>query len=231
MRGIALCVDFEVHKNSNKVSPGQDAKFICRLYMDGAPIDPIVYTVPRDKICVGSFGIWLYISHKRIREVDQCDCIRPLIRTNSADIEIKGCGARILYESDVVGFVQHLSQNIFGSPDDLRRGSEDYIKCHLGNSQSRDDKVESSHSNALIEPSPRLRSALWSLLSRLYEVSCYSLLNSTFSNSFFSLIDHLNSLYLNIYRETTHDTTTMIITFHKLQFREIGSVIKIRSPT
>lgn len=192
--------------------------------MDGASIDPVVYTVPRDKICVGSFGIWLYISHKRIRQVDQCDCIRPLIRTNSADIEIKECGARILYESDVVGFVQHLSQNIFGSPDDLSRPSEDFIKC-------RDDKVEPSQSNALIEPSPRLRSAPWSLLSRLYEVPCYSLLNSIFSNSFFSLIEHLNSIYLNIYRETTHDTTTMIISFLKLQFREIGSVVKIWSPT
>lgn len=198
--------------------------------MDGAPIDPIVYTVPRDKICVGSFGIWLYISHKRIREVDQCDCIRPLIRTNSADIEIKGCGARMLYESDVVGFVQHLSQYIFGSPEDLRGRSEDFKTCHSSNSQSHNDRVESSQSNALIEPSPRLRSTLWSLLSRFYEVSCYSLLNSILSNSFFSLIEHLNSIYLNIYRETTHDTTTMIISFLKLQFREIGSVIKIWSP-
>ena len=121
--------------------------------MDGGPIDfPLVYQVPRDKILVGSFGLWLYISHVKFGELlEERDYIRPLIITNSLDIEIKGCGAHILYEPDVVGFVQHLSNKIFGSPDALCRHSEDFIKFHLGDSQSLDDKVETSQSIAPID--------------------------------------------------------------------------------
>ena len=184
-RGIALCVDFEVH-NSKEVSSGPDVKyiheFICHLDMDGGPKDrPLVYMVPREKIFVGSFGLWLYISHARIRELlDERNCIRPLIVTNSLDIEIKGCGARILYEPDVAGFVQHLGHKIFRSTDALRQGSEDFIKCHLGNSLSHDNEVESTQSNALIDLNPRLRSALKSMLSRFYEVTYYSSLKNTF---------------------------------------------------
>ena len=183
-RGIALCVDFEVHKSSNEVSPGPDEKYFlefnCCLDMDGGPIDcPLVYKVPRDKIHVGSFGLWLYISYTRFRELlHQRDCIRPLIRTNSPDIEIKGCGARILYEPDVVEFVQHLSNTIFGSPNDLGQRSEDFINCHLGNSQSCEDEVESNESNVLIDLNPKID--FKSLLTRLYEVSSYSSLNTIF---------------------------------------------------
>ena len=177
-RGIALCVDFEVHKNSNKVSPGPDVKyfheFICLLDMDGGTIDcPLVYKVPRDKIYVGSFGLWLYISHARFRELlNERDCIRPLIRTNSPDVEIKGCGARILYEPDVVEFVQHFSQKIFRSPDDEVESSQS--NAQLDPEPRLKSEVESSQSNAQIDLDPRLKSDLKSLLSRLYEVSCYS---------------------------------------------------------
>uniref|UniRef100_A0A2N9GNS1 TIR domain-containing protein n=1 Tax=Fagus sylvatica TaxID=28930 RepID=A0A2N9GNS1_FAGSY len=154
-----------------EVSPGPDVKyfheFICLLDMDGGTIDcPLVYKVPRDKIYVGSFGLWLYISHARFRELlNECDCIRPLIRTNSPDVEIKGCGARILYEPDVVEFVQHFSQKIFRSPDDEVESSQS--NAQIDPEPRLKSEVESSQSNAQIDLDPRLKSDLKSLLSRL----------------------------------------------------------------
>ena len=52
--------------------------------------------------------------HARFRELlDERDWISPLIESNSLDIGIKGCGVRILYEQDMVDFVQNLSQKKF----------------------------------------------------------------------------------------------------------------------
>lgn len=52
--------------------------------------------------------------HARFRELlDERDWISPLIESNSSDIGIKGCGARMLYEQDMVEFVQNLSQKNF----------------------------------------------------------------------------------------------------------------------
>jgi hypothetical protein len=52
--------------------------------------------------------------HARFRELlDELDWISPLIESNSLDIGIEGCGVRILYEQDMVGFVQNLSQKNF----------------------------------------------------------------------------------------------------------------------
>ena len=117
--GIALCVDIKVQKNLSEVSPGDPTDFHeFRLeLMHGGPEDfPRNYKFPRDKIHVGSFGIWLYISHAKLGVLlHGCDDIRPFIKTYSADIEIKGCGARILHERDLVQFVQILSQQIFGN--------------------------------------------------------------------------------------------------------------------
>ena len=124
-RGIALCVIFVVPEHSNDVSR-EDTKyfheFYCRLEKNGDPInvDPIAFKVPKET-CVGSFGVWLYISHARFRKhLDERSCITPFIGTNSPDIEIKMCGARILYKQDMGEFLQNLDQTIFGSPDDLR---------------------------------------------------------------------------------------------------------------
>ncbi|KAF3953082.1 hypothetical protein CMV_021433 [Castanea mollissima] len=116
--GIALCVDIKVQKNLSEVSPGDPTDFHeFYLEMHGGLEDfPRNYKFPRDKIHVGSFGIWLYISHAKLGVLlHGCDDIRPFIKTNSPDIEIKGCGARILYERDLVQFVQILSQQIFGN--------------------------------------------------------------------------------------------------------------------
>ena len=103
--GIALYVDIKVQKNLSEVSPGDPTEFHeFRLEMHGGPEDfPRNYKFPRDKIHVGSFGIWLYISHAKLGVLlHGCD-------------EIKGCGARILHERDLVQFVQILSQQIFGN--------------------------------------------------------------------------------------------------------------------
>ena len=116
--GIALYVDIKVQKNLSEVSPGDPTEFHeFRLKMHGGPEDfPRNYKFPRDEIHVGSFGIWLYISHTKLGVLLRgCDDIRPFIKTNSPDIEIKGCGARILHERDLVQFVQILSQQIFGN--------------------------------------------------------------------------------------------------------------------
>ena len=202
--GISLCVCFEVHENLNVVFPVDwDAKYFheFRLEVHGGPINcPLVYKVPRDKIHAGSFGLWLYTSRARFQELlDERDWIRPLIETSSPNIKIKGCGARILYEQDVVQFVQKLSQKIFGSPEDLRLSREDFMKYHIGKPQSHEDEAESSQSNALIDPNLRPRRALTSLLSRFYEVSRYSFLNNIFLFLFFSLLlRYKTNLTLNV---------------------------------
>lgn len=124
-RGIALCIVFEVDENlNNEDSPSQDSEYFhefkCRLDMDGGIVDsPLVFTFPKEKLYSGSFGLWLYVSHARFREqLDERGCISPSIETNNPDVEIKLCGARILYEEDMVKFVQILSQELFGSHDD-----------------------------------------------------------------------------------------------------------------
>ena len=120
-KGIALCVIFVVPSHSNDVSPGEDTKyfheFYCRLDRSG---DLIAFDVPKETY-VGSFGVWLYISHARFRKhLDERSCITPFIGTNSLDIEINMCRARILYKQNMGEFLQNLDQEIFGSPNDLR---------------------------------------------------------------------------------------------------------------
>lgn len=186
-RGIALFVNFEIQRHLNEVSPGQDGvyfhEFTCHLDVDCS----VVYKVPKAKIRVGSYGLWLYISQVKFGGLlDGRDFIRPSIEIEIPDVQIKECGARILYEEDVLQFVQHLSQQIFGSPDDFRQRHEDLINSAMGNPQNCNDEPESSQSTAqkmpnheaescqsiaLIDPNHRLRIALKSLLSTLYEVS------------------------------------------------------------
>ncbi|XP_050281499.1 TMV resistance protein N-like [Quercus robur] len=173
-KGTALCVIFEV-KNLKDVSPGQDSKrfheFICRLDVDGGLKDSrLVYNIPKEKFHGGSFGLWLFISHKRFREcLDERSCISPLIKTNSQDIEIKMCGARVLYETDMAEFVEKISQETFGSPDDLCLREKKFITYHMANSHYVDE-VESSQSNGQNQSNPRLKTQFKSLLSKLYQV-------------------------------------------------------------
>ncbi|XP_030962619.1 uncharacterized protein LOC115983903 isoform X3 [Quercus lobata] len=173
-KGIALCVIFEV-KNPKDVSPGQDSEhfheFICRLDVDGGLKDSrLVYNIPKEKFHGGSFGLWLFISHERFREyLDERSCISPLIKTNSQDIEIKMCGARVLCETDMAEFVEKLSQATLGSPDEICLREERFITYHMGNSHYVDE-VESSQSKGQNESNPRLKTQFKSLLSKLYQV-------------------------------------------------------------
>ena len=176
-KGIALCVIFEVHTNSNEASPGQDSKcfheFTCRLDIDGGLKDcPLVYNVPKEIFHVGSYGLWLYISRARFKDhLDERNCISPLITTNSQDIEIKMCGVQILYEHDMAEFVQNLNEKVLGNPNELRERHEKFIQYHMPNSPGPDDEAESSQSNGQSESDSRLKRDLKLLLSRLYQVS------------------------------------------------------------
>ena len=127
--------------------------------MDGIFLNcPLVLKVPKETF-VGSFGLWLYISHARFTEhFNEGSCISSLIRPKMLDIQVKMCGARVLYEQDMVEFVQNSRQENFRSCNDLSRGHEKLIEDHMSNSQG---------------PDPRLKRNLKSLLSRLYQVSSY----------------------------------------------------------
>ena len=167
-KGIALCVIFVVPPNLKDVSPGQDSKyfheFICHFDMDGVFLNcPLVLKVPKETF-VGSFGLWQYISHARFTEhSDEGSCIGSLIRPTRLDIQIKKCGARILYEQDMIEFVQNLRQENFRSCNDPSRGHEKLIEDHMSNSRGND---------------PWLKQNLKILLSRLYQVSSYISRNS-----------------------------------------------------
>ena len=159
----SLSVIFVVPPNSKNVSPRQDSnyfhEFICQLDMDGSFLNcPLVLKVPKETF-VGSFGLWLYISHARLTEhFNEGSCISSLIRPKMLDIQVKMCGARVLYEQDMVEFVQNSRQENFRSCNDLSRGQEKLIEDHMSNSQG---------------PDPSLKRNLKSLLSRLYQVSSY----------------------------------------------------------
>ncbi|KAK7821178.1 hypothetical protein CFP56_037906 [Quercus suber] len=66
------------------------------------------------------------------------------------------CGARILYEQDMVEFAQNSRQDNFRSCNDLSRGHEKLIEDHMSISHG---------------PDPRLKRNLKSLLSRLYQIT------------------------------------------------------------
>lgn len=87
--------------------------------MNGGLADgTIVLNVHKDKVHEDSYRLCLHISHARLGEnLDLRSCIRPSITTNSPSVEIKACGARILYEQDMVEFIQILSQRNFWHPD------------------------------------------------------------------------------------------------------------------
>ena len=127
--------------------------------MDGSFLNcHLVLKVPKETF-VGSFGLWLYISHARLTEhFNEGSCISSLIRPKMLDIQVKMCGARVLYEQDMAEFVQNSRQENFRSCNDLSRGQEKLIEDHMSNSQG---------------PDPSLKRNLKSLLSRLYQVSSY----------------------------------------------------------
>ncbi|KAB1220878.1 hypothetical protein CJ030_MR3G006309 [Morella rubra] len=114
-RGIVLYTTFEVD-----VSPGQDSnnfhELVWHLNMDGGLADcTINFNAPKDQCDAGSFGLCLYISRARFKDhLDGRNCISPSITTSSSIVRIQTCGGRILYEQDMVEFVQIVTQKNFG---------------------------------------------------------------------------------------------------------------------
>ena len=156
--GVKLLCAIFVIQSASDVSLGQDSKyfheFICCLDTDRDCVDcPLVFNIPKDKFCLGSFGLWLYISLARLDHLDGCSCISTSLKTNSLGVEIKSdnqnvevemCGIRVVYKQDVKELVQTLVQcmlecsNAFYSPDLLHQGEkfpgsnhEKYFGCNF----------------------------------------------------------------------------------------------------
>ncbi|KAG7941004.1 hypothetical protein I3843_16G015700 [Carya illinoinensis] len=118
-RGIALYAVSEVEENWGNVSPGQKSDNIHELIyhfdmQDGAELEDctIFFHSPKDQSGVDLYRLCLYISHARFNDhLDRRSCISPSISTNSPSVRFKACGARILYEDDMVEFIQILRQN------------------------------------------------------------------------------------------------------------------------
>ncbi|XP_059453463.1 TMV resistance protein N-like [Corylus avellana] len=185
-RGIALFIVFKV---KNIVPRGHDSKsfheFIYHLDNDGGLQDYplIIINVPKDKLYALSYGLRLYVSNARFRDhLDERGCISPSITISSSDVEIQKCGARLVYEEDMVEFVQNLTQETSGSPEHLRPRQES-IEYPMNPSPSNVDEAEPSLSSGQTDlnsrkkrqpsgqsySSPRLNRQLKSLLSLLFQ--------------------------------------------------------------
>ncbi|KAG2663161.1 hypothetical protein I3760_16G014600 [Carya illinoinensis] len=124
-RGIALYTVSEVQENWGNFSPGQKSDNIHELIYhfdmrDGAELEDctIFFHSPKDQSGVDLYRLCLYISHARFNDhLDRRSCISPSISTNSPSVRFKACGARILYEHDMVEFIQILRQNGRGMRD------------------------------------------------------------------------------------------------------------------
>ncbi|XP_035541756.1 disease resistance-like protein DSC1 isoform X2 [Juglans regia] len=117
-KGIALYTVFEVEKILGNDSPCQKSHNIHELIydfdmQDGADLEDctIILHPPKDQSGVDLYRLCLYISHARFRDqLDRRSCISPSISTNSPSVRFKACGARILYEHDMVEFIDVLRQ-------------------------------------------------------------------------------------------------------------------------
>ncbi|XP_040998843.1 TMV resistance protein N-like isoform X2 [Juglans microcarpa x Juglans regia] len=87
----------------------------CSLDMDG-DLGTCSIVLPKYQCSHhGSFELCLYISHARLGNcLDLRNCITAWFTSNRPSIVIRGCGARILYEQDMMEFVQILSQKNLG---------------------------------------------------------------------------------------------------------------------
>ncbi|KAG7940994.1 hypothetical protein I3843_16G015500 [Carya illinoinensis] len=118
-RGIAVYTVFEVGKNLGNLSPGVHELIYHFDMQDGADLEDctIFFHSPKDQSGVDLYRLCLFISHARFKDLlDRCSCISPSISTNSPSVQFqpKACGARILYEHDMVEFIHILSQKGHG---------------------------------------------------------------------------------------------------------------------
>jgi hypothetical protein len=209
-RGIALFIVFKV-KNFPR---GQDSKknheFIYHMDNDGGLQDYplIIIDVPKDKLYGLSYGLRLYVSNARFRDhLEERGCISPSITISNSDVEIQKCGARLVYEEDMVEFVQNLTQETSGSPEHLRPRQEsieypmnpspsnivDEAEPSLSSNQtdSNSRKKRQPRPSGQSYSSPRLNRQLKSLVSLLYQVfPLYLLIENNNLCIYFSLTVH-----------------------------------------
>lgn len=196
-----MCTLFVVHKKLDNVSPGKDSnyfhEFSCHFEDDGGLVDsPLVFTVPKEKFDAGSFGLWLYISHARLRDhIDVRSCISASITTNSPDIDIRLCGAHILYEKDMVDFIQTLSQENFRSLAEQHQHHGKVIAYQMNYSQSHINEEESFEPSGESESNPALKRKLKSL----YQVSPYISQLKSFNLCLFFCLSPLNLIHIFMY--------------------------------
>ena len=114
--GIALFTSVVILENLNNVSSGQDDvsfKFICKSDIIQAPriTCPSYFNFSKNLLeplrHASSFGLNVIIPAGKLRDhLEDCSCIRAFIRSKCTYFEIKTCGARVLYEQDLVKFIR-----------------------------------------------------------------------------------------------------------------------------
>ncbi|XP_042966131.1 disease resistance protein RUN1-like isoform X4 [Carya illinoinensis] len=116
-RGIVLHAPLSssVHGVTVDDASNNSHELICSLDIDGGPATFSVVLPKYQRSHSRSLGLCLYISHARLRnQLDKCNCFTARFTSNSPNIVIRFCGARILYEQDMMQFVQIVSQKNFG---------------------------------------------------------------------------------------------------------------------
>ena len=152
--GIALFAVVIVHKKLNRQDCKIFIEFNCRSDMVEGPVDRcrliafensnIQYEPFRH---ASSQSLKLLVQAEELRDcLKECSWISTLITSDSPHVQIKMCGARVVYMPDLEKFVQAKSK--------IKQRS----KCQM-------DKVESNQSN------DRLKAKLMSLLLRVYQFS------------------------------------------------------------
>ena len=172
--GIALFTSVVILENLDNVSSGQDDKlsidFICRS--DTIEVPRINCTLNFSKYLknattlfhASSFGLKVLIPAGKLKDhLEDCSCIRAVIRSKCTYFEIKMCGAHVLYEQDLVKFIK-----MYGARELYEQDVVKFIQAEgkiKQRSKCQMDKVESSQFN------DRLKGKLMSLLLSVYQVS------------------------------------------------------------
>ena len=152
--GIALFIVVIVHKKLNRQDYKFFVKFTCISDMVKGLVDRHLLGAvdisgfEQERFCLAtSCGIKLLVQAGQLRHyLKERSWISTLITSNSPYVQIKMCGARVVYMQDLEKFVQAKGK--------IKRRS----KCQM-------DKVESNLSN------DQLKAKLMSLLLRAYQVS------------------------------------------------------------
>ncbi|KAK9995038.1 hypothetical protein SO802_024741 [Lithocarpus litseifolius] len=157
-RGIAFYIIFEEPKNPNDIPLGQNLNFFINIICDmdislGLGASPVVLTIDKKVPFLGSsFEFFSFLRAGQLRDhLEDCSCISALIKSDRPDIEVKICGARIMYEEDLVDFTRIISGR---SCTDLESFTEYQLQVVSGQSDSNIKLIKRK---------------LESLLSRLYE--------------------------------------------------------------